>query len=257
MEGESVTLKPAAEINKDDLILWLFGDEKLLTGIAMFKRETGEISTYAHVAGGIFKDRLELDETTGSLTIRNTRTAHSGLYKLQIISSSGVLDQAFIVTVKDKVEKKLLSERDSVTLNPDTEIQRDDQILWTFGDEDNLIAQISRGTVETYDDANERFKDRLKLDKTTGSLTITNISSEHTGLYELQIISSSREYLYKKFRVSLQCTAVSGDVREKSLRKEKNNSTEKQVNELATVVMPLLNEEDEDVADDQEETSSL
>ncbi|KAL0161104.1 hypothetical protein M9458_044829, partial [Cirrhinus mrigala] len=100
MEGESVTLETVAEIKKDYLILWLFGDVELLTGIAMFRGETGRIFTYAYVAGGIFKDRLELDETTGSLTIRNTRTAHSGIYKLQIISSSGVLDQTFTVTVK-------------------------------------------------------------------------------------------------------------------------------------------------------------
>uniref|UniRef100_A0A673L1W4 Immunoglobulin domain-containing protein n=1 Tax=Sinocyclocheilus rhinocerous TaxID=307959 RepID=A0A673L1W4_9TELE len=191
MEGESVTLKPATEINKDDSIQWLYGDEEQQTVIAEFTGETGEIFTYAHVADGRFRDRLELDKTTGSLAIKNTRTELSGLYHLQIRSSSGLSYQTF---------SKLLIGDDSVTLNPDTEIQRDDLILWMFGVQDKLIAQIKGGTGEIYGDANERFRDRLKLNEKTGSLTITNIEAEHLGLYKVLTISSSRGTLCKIFR---------------------------------------------------------
>ncbi|KAI2648010.1 UDP-3-O-acylglucosamine N-acyltransferase [Labeo rohita] len=104
----------------------------------------------------------------------------------------------------DEVEKKFQNERHSVTLNPHTEIQRDDQILWMFGAENELIAQIRGETVETYDKDKKRFKDTLNLDKTTGSLTITNLSAKHTGLYELKIISSSGKILYKDFSVSIK-----------------------------------------------------
>ncbi len=104
----------------------------------------------------------------------------------------------------DKVKLKFLNEGDSVTLNPDTEIQRDDLILWMFGAQDHLIAQIRGETVERYDDGvNKRFRDRLKLDK-TGSLTIRNIRTEHTGHYKLLIISS-RGTLCKKFKVVIEC----------------------------------------------------
>ncbi len=42
-------------------------------------------------------------------------------------------------------------EGESVTLYPDTEVQKDDLILWMFGDEKNLIAQMMGKTRETYE----------------------------------------------------------------------------------------------------------
>ncbi|XDV23959.1 hypothetical protein PO909_028287, partial [Leuciscus waleckii] len=82
-------------------------------------------------------------------------------------------------------------EGDSVTLNTDvTEIPEDDEILWKYGAENSLIAQISRaaGISSIYDDVPDgRFRDRLKLDDQTGSLTITNTTTEHTGVYQLVI----------------------------------------------------------------------
>ncbi|KTG36007.1 hypothetical protein cypCar_00043815, partial [Cyprinus carpio] len=204
LEGESVYLEPARKIKKDDVIQWLFGDEEQQTLIAEIKGETGEILTRDDVADGIFRDILQLNKTTGSLTIKNMRTEHSGVYNVQIRSSSGVSEQIFSVTVYDKVEEKLLKRGDSVTLNPDTEIQEGDRILWMFGDQDKVIAQIKGGTPETYDDVNKRFRGRLKLDEKTGSLTITKIEAKHTGLYKLLIISSSRVNLVKKFKVSIK-----------------------------------------------------
>ncbi|XP_052447183.1 uncharacterized protein LOC127988464 [Carassius gibelio] len=212
-EGESVTLNPARKISKDDLIHWLFGDKVQQTLIAELNVKTGEILTYDDVADERFRDRLELNKKTGSLIIKNTRTKHSGVYKLLIISSRGNKEQTFTVTVCDKVEEKKLIGGDSVTLNPGTEIQRDDQILWMFGYQDKVIAQIRGGTVD--DDVNERFRDRLKLDE-TGSLTITEIEAEHMGLYKLLIISSSRGILFKRFNVSVPPRIVEVN-REKSV----------------------------------------
>ncbi|XDV23699.1 hypothetical protein PO909_028163 [Leuciscus waleckii] len=96
-------------------------------------------------------------------------------------------------------------EGDSVTLNTDiTEITEEEDILWKYGDENSLIAKISIETrvFSTYDDVPDgRFRDRLKLDDQTGSLTITNTTTEHTGDYKLDISGAKRSS--KSFSVSV------------------------------------------------------
>ncbi|KAL0161281.1 hypothetical protein M9458_045006, partial [Cirrhinus mrigala] len=49
----------------------------------------------------------------------------------------------------------------------------------------------------------ERFRDRLKLDHQTGSLTITNIKNTDSGEYKLKIISISERESEKIFNVSI------------------------------------------------------
>ncbi len=96
------------------------------------------------------------------------------------------------------VESASVLEGDSVALNSGfTEMMDDDVILWRFGDENTVIAQIDvmDGSMTVYDDVlDERFRDRLKLDHQTGSLIITNITTEHTGLYQLQTNSVSKSF---------------------------------------------------------------
>ncbi|XP_073793251.1 uncharacterized protein [Danio rerio] len=93
-------------------------------------------------------------------------------------------------------EVKSVTEGDSVTLNSEvTKTQEDDQddILWKFGANKSLIAEMSGadGMVSIKHDALDgRFRDRLKLDNQTGSLTIMNIRSEHSGHYEIQILGA-------------------------------------------------------------------
>ncbi|XP_067271087.1 SLAM family member 5-like [Pseudorasbora parva] len=90
-------------------------------------------------------------------------------------------------------------EGDSVTLHADiTEKQKDD-ITWTFGAENSIIVKKKNRIFSTYNSTDERFRDRLKLDHQTGSLTIMNISTEHAGDYQLWIMAS--RVTSKTFRV--------------------------------------------------------
>uniref|UniRef100_A0A8C1MCJ2 Ig-like domain-containing protein n=1 Tax=Cyprinus carpio TaxID=7962 RepID=A0A8C1MCJ2_CYPCA len=104
MEGDSVTLHTDAEIKKDDLILWRFGAED--SPMAEVNRSAQIISVSESTKG--FKDRLQLDPETGSLTVRNIRTEHSGIYKAQIIGNK-VIRKTFNVTVYARLPVPVIS----------------------------------------------------------------------------------------------------------------------------------------------------
>ncbi|XP_016113129.1 T-cell surface antigen CD2-like [Sinocyclocheilus grahami] len=110
-------------------------------------------------------------------------------------------------------ESVSVMEGDTVTLNTDvTEIHEDDNILWNFVPVKSLIAEISRdvGIFYTSDGPDERFRNRLKLDDQTGSLTITNITTQHAGDYEVKI--SGAKLTSKAFNVSVYAHLPTPDI---------------------------------------------
>ncbi|XDV23982.1 hypothetical protein PO909_028305 [Leuciscus waleckii] len=93
-----------------------------------------------------------------------------------------------------------IMEGDSVTLHTNlTEIQKDDLIKWEFGVQKSRIAEINAEAriFNTSVVPDGRFRDRLKLDHQTGSLTITNTRTEDSGLYLITISNKiEKEYRY-------------------------------------------------------------
>ncbi|XP_056614558.1 CD48 antigen-like [Triplophysa dalaica] len=87
-----------------------------------------------------------------------------------------------------------VTEGDCVTLFVNlTESQMKKGISWKFGAEESLIADNKSGHITISDDKpDKRFKDKLKLNKHTGDLTITNTSITHTGLYQMTNIKTDQ-----------------------------------------------------------------
>ncbi|XP_073721361.1 T-lymphocyte surface antigen Ly-9-like [Misgurnus anguillicaudatus] len=91
----------------------------------------------------------------------------------------------------DEVKSVSVMEGDSLTLQTHiTEIQRDDRILWKFGPQETRIAEINKedNIISINGDVLDgRFRDRLQLNNQTGDLIITNITTQHTGVYQINI----------------------------------------------------------------------
>ncbi|XP_059424814.1 carcinoembryonic antigen-related cell adhesion molecule 1-like [Carassius carassius] len=188
--GDSVYLHSGvSEIQRDDVIRWRF--EHLNTPVAEISRKVGIFNT-SDGPDGRFRDRLQLEYLTGSLTIKNIGTNDSGVYEVEIRSGSRgyTTHKSFNVTVSDAGKTVSVIEGETVTLLTVTELQKDDLIQWMFGE--IVIAEINNADqrFSIYDGLDGRFRDRLKLDHQTGSLTINNTKTIDSGLYELKIISS-------------------------------------------------------------------
>jgi len=103
------------------------------------------------------------------------------------------------VAVIDEVMSVSLMEGDSVTLQTGVaKTERDDQILWKFGNQGVLIANLN-GIIDA------KWKNVIKLNDHTGDLTIRNIQIQHSGDYDLEI-NNSTTILHRKFNI-----AVSGE----------------------------------------------
>ncbi|XDV23937.1 hypothetical protein PO909_028277 [Leuciscus waleckii] len=82
LEGGSVTLNTGVTKGEHDKMLWYFND----TRIALISGHPSKSCLYDG-EDGRFRDRLEVDYETGSLTIRDIRSEHAGRYEANFIQS--------------------------------------------------------------------------------------------------------------------------------------------------------------------------
>ncbi|KAK7136754.1 hypothetical protein R3I93_016955 [Phoxinus phoxinus] len=188
MEGDSVTLKHHTVIPEDASAEWWFGDKPIA-----IKQAAGLFSTSKGDDVG-FKDRLNLDTQTGSLTITNIRTEDTGDYKLQILGKKKTEPEIFRVIVRGGMKNVSVKEGEYITLDTGLyKTQGFDQIIFKF--KDYLIAEINKGNfgfVAHDTSAGGRFKDRLSMPpRHTASLSIHDSRITDSGDYLLNMISST------------------------------------------------------------------
>ncbi|XP_051977496.1 uncharacterized protein LOC127639485 [Xyrauchen texanus] len=94
--------------------------------------------------------------------------------------------------VKNIIETVTVMQGEPVFLQSGvTALQEDNHVIWWFDGQD--IAEILDNTVKFNHGDDERFNNRLQLDKQTGSLSIENIRVTNAGRYTLQIIRPENE----------------------------------------------------------------
>ncbi|XP_056614314.1 natural killer cell receptor 2B4-like [Triplophysa dalaica] len=202
-EGDSVTLHTDVIKQKDDVFVWCYGSDNSL--VATTNGKVGSTKYYDGEDGKLI-GRLRLDAHTGSLTITNMKTEESGLYTLKI-SNKKISYKKFNVNVNgvfaDDVKSVSVMEGHSVTLHTDVIKQKDDVFVWCYGSDNSLVATTNGkvGSTKYYDGEDGKLIGRLMLDPHTGSLTITNMKTEESGLYTLKI--SNKNISYKKFNVNV------------------------------------------------------
>ncbi|KAK9958451.1 hypothetical protein ABG768_010571 [Culter alburnus] len=194
-DGDSATLKTETNLREDDKVQWWYQDDSDL--IAEANRDAHGV-THKRTHDGFderFRSKLVLNDKTGSLKINNTMTIHSGLYILEISSKTRRINKRFILTVNMRTMSG--KKGGSVTLKTDIKIQSEDEILWTFGAENCLVVKADSGMT-----IGKKFRDRVELDKKTGSLILTNMTDTDTGHFKLQIINSEQT-TFRRFKVTV------------------------------------------------------
>ncbi|XP_050951436.1 uncharacterized protein LOC127154073 isoform X2 [Labeo rohita] len=205
-EGDSVTLHTEFERKHQESIKWYFSSIR----IAQISTDFVCIDVQCNEVNKTFGDRLKLDHQTGSLTITNITNTDSGEYKLRI----SISEKIFNVSITDVPATKPydIKEGESVTLDAGVIKHPNNAMTWYFND--TLIAEITgdQSKICTDDQCNKRFRDRLKLDHQTESLTITNTRITDSGDYKLKININSSTFSItrvKRFSVSITDSGLS------------------------------------------------
>nr|XP_055074541.1 uncharacterized protein LOC129454079 [Misgurnus anguillicaudatus] len=151
-------------------------------------------------------DRLMINHQNGDLTITNIKIEHTGVYKVEIYTSSGIKEKTFTVALNVRAMKGR-----SVLLRTEVKIQQGDVVEWTSKDKSTLITGMNGDESKTSYTNDERFRDRLKMNAQTGDLTITDLTQTDEGVYKLKLFKADGKITYRIFNVEVTESAGVSD----------------------------------------------
>uniref|UniRef100_A0A8C7PBI6 Ig-like domain-containing protein n=1 Tax=Oncorhynchus mykiss TaxID=8022 RepID=A0A8C7PBI6_ONCMY len=129
-ERQSVTLHTGLTGLQADKIFWFFGPVIPNTSIVESQLIRGENITEFK---GRFREKLQLDRETGSLTIRNLTLNNSGVYQLDFFNTHKT-SQRFYLTPSVKGIDVVSSEKGSCSVVCSVENRRDMTLSWYRGE---------------------------------------------------------------------------------------------------------------------------
>ncbi|XP_026114651.1 uncharacterized protein LOC113093040 [Carassius auratus] len=145
----------------------------------------------------------------------------------------------------DDAETVIVMERGVLNLQPGVDdLKGDVQILWSFesGRQNTRVAQIHQGKMYTH--YNTQFTGRVQLEQTTGILTISDIRTNQSGLYEALIITSAH-ITARRYKVHVYApVSVPSIRRNSSVSVHQSTGTQHETEDFCSVFCSVKNDRD-------------
>ncbi|KAL6468220.1 hypothetical protein MHYP_G00238970 [Metynnis hypsauchen] len=171
-----------------DELYWVVNGSKDILKYSSVTKKTKEYPGY--------EGRVEFNETTYSLTLKNLQKNDSGLYEAKTSSYELKIVVNYTLSV---LEPRNVSVGDSVHLDIQDPVLKSDDLLWVFNGSDNILRYYS-DTKKTKHYPG--YEGRVEFNVETYSLTLKNLQKTDSGLYEAKA-SGHEDRVVAKHRVSV------------------------------------------------------
>ncbi|XP_016295360.1 SLAM family member 5-like [Sinocyclocheilus anshuiensis] len=145
----------------------------------------------------------------------------------------------------DDAETVKVMEGDVLNLQPGVDdLKGDVQILWSFesGRQNTRVAQMHQGKIYTH--YNTQFTGRVQLDQKHGILTITDIRTNQSGLYEALIITGAH-ITGQRYKVHVYAPVSVPAIRSSSsVSVHQSTGTQHKTEDFCSVVCSVKNDRD-------------